>query len=273
LIDWHLSRFLRGDFNRDGKSDLFVRNRNTGVNQFWLMNNTTVSSTVNTNSAVVDSCNWYVGATPDITMDGTNDLIWHAPGCSAVHAWRMNGLSWAASTVLPGVGSDWTLIGHGDFNADQRPDLVWRHNASSDVHVWIMNGTTHVASWAYDIPAGWLPIGVADLTDNGPPDFIYRRNVGSAEYAVHYTLTGGALGTQFNISGVSTDPYSSPRAFGRFQHRGALADFLMEQHPPANTPGSRAFSRVSSVTMGNPVYSAQTAWVGLSAGQVIQGPR
>jgi hypothetical protein len=273
LIDWHLSRFLRGDFNWDGKSDLFVRNRNTGVNQFWLMNNTTVSSTVNTDSVGIDSCNWYVGATPDITMDGTTDLIWHGPGCNAVHAWTMNGLSWAGSTALPNVGSDWTLIGHGDFNADQRPDLVWRHNASSDVSVWIMNGTTYVTSWGYDIPAGWTPIGVADLTDNGPPDFIYRRvPQGTAEYAVHYT-SGGSLGGQFSISGMSGDMYASPKAFGRFQHRGALADFLMEQHPPANTPGSRAFARLNTVTMGYPSYSAQTAWVGLSAGQVIQGPR
>jgi hypothetical protein len=274
LIDWHLSRFLRGDFNWDGKSDVFVRNRTTGVNQFWLMNNTSVSSTVNTNSVAVDACNWYVGATPDITMDGTNDLIWHGPGCSAVHAWRMNGLSWAASTALPNVGNDWTLIGHGDFNADQRPDLVWRHNASLDASVWIMNGTTYVTSVNYDIPAGWQPIGVADVTDNGPPDFIYRRvNGGSAEYAVHYTLINGALGGQFNITGLSSDQYAAPRAFGRYQHRGALGDFLVTQHPPANVPGNRSFSRLSSVTMGYPTYSAPTGWVALSAGQVVQGPR
>jgi hypothetical protein len=274
LIDWHLSRFLRGDFNWDGKSDLFVRNRISGVNQFWLMNNTSVSSKVNTNSVGIDSCNWYVGATPDLNMDGQNDLVWHAPGCNAVHLWNMNGLNWSFSTALPNVGSDWQLIGHGDFNADQRPDLVWRHIASNDVHVWIMNGPTYVQSVAYDIPAGWTPIGIADLTDNGPPDFIYRRvPQGTALHSVHYTLMGGAFGSQFNISGVTGDMYNSPRAFGRYQHIGALADFLMEQHPPANTPGNWGFNRLSSVSFGSPTYSTLTATTGLGNGELIQGPR
>jgi hypothetical protein len=274
LIDWHLTRFLRGDFNWDGRSDLFVRNANTGENQFWLMNDTSVSSTVATSSMSVDSCNWYVGATPDLTMDGRNDVVWHGPGCNKVLLWIMNGVAPLTGVVVGAVNSDWTLIGHGDFNADQRPDLVWRHNASLDVSVWIMNGTTQVTSRAYDIPASWTPIGVADLTDNGPPDFIYRRiQQGVAQYAVHYVGFDGGLGGQFTIGGLSSDGYNSPRAFGRYQQGGSLGDIVMEQHPPVATPGSWRVSRLNTVVMGGPSFLAPTPQVGFAPGQQIQGPR
>jgi hypothetical protein len=207
-------------------------------------------------------------------MDGRNDLVWHGPGCSTVLLWVMNGLSPWTGTVLGAVSSDWTLIGHGDFNADQRPDLVWRDNASLDVIVWIMNGPTYVTSRAYDIPAGWTPIGVADLTDNGPPDFIYRRiQQGAAQYAVQYIGFDGGLGGMFTIGTLSSDGYNSPRAFGRYQHLGSLGDIVMEQHPPVNTPGSWRVARLNNVIMGGPSYLAPTPQVGFASGQQIQGPR
>jgi hypothetical protein len=275
LIDWHLTRFLRGDFNWDGRSDLFVRNVNTGQNQIWLMNDTSVSSTVAASSMSVDSCNWYVGATPDLTRDGRNDVVWHGPGCNKVLLWVMNGFSPVTGFLLGAVSSDWTLIGHGDFNADLLPDLVWRHNASLDVTVWIMNGSTQVTSRTYDIPASWTPIGVADLTENGPPDFIYRRVSlgGVAEYAVHYTGVDGGLGGMFTIGSLPSDGYHSPRAFGRYQAHGAFGDLVMEHHPPVNTPGTWGIARLNTVVMGGPSFLAPTSPVGFAPGQRIQGPR
>ena len=47
-----------GDFNSDGKSDLVWRNQATGQNTIWLMNGTTVVSSLNTTP--VPGANWQI---------------------------------------------------------------------------------------------------------------------------------------------------------------------------------------------------------------------
>jgi hypothetical protein len=274
LVEFHTRRFLQGDFNWNGKSDLFVRNLLTGNNQIWNMDNTSVLSKSDTRWVGVDGCNWYAGATTDLNLDGWTDVIWHSPGCNEVHAWVMNGTTWQFSLVLPGVDSAWTLIGSGDFNNDVRSDLVWRHNASNDVHVWRMNGSAYVSSLVLDIPAGWTPILVADLNDDGQSDLIYRRVIGGTpQHAVQYTVPGGGLGGQFNISGVGGDMFAVPYAVGRYQTRGSVGDLLIERHPPANTPGTIRFAPLNTISSGSPSYFPETPAIPLVFTEVVQGPR
>jgi hypothetical protein len=286
LVEFHTRRFLQGDFNWDGRSDLFVRNRhasgaNSGVNQIWFMNDTTVSSKNTTSPVAVGGCNWYVGATTDLNLDGHNDLIWHGPGCNQVGVWFMNGTaaSGGSMTVGPPVSSAFTLIGSGDFTSDMRSDLVFRDNATNDVHVWRMNGTTYINTIFRDIPSPWTPILVADMNNDGQTDFIYRRiSGGTPVHAVQYTSNNAVLGGLFNITGVSGDPFAIPNAVGRFQlgtaqTAGRIADFAIEQHPPANVPGNYWFQRLNSVTNNAPSYSANTASSQFLWSENIQGPR
>lgn len=279
-IDWHMSRFLRGDFNWDGKSDLVMRNMNTGQNQILMMNDTTVSSEVTVTSVVAGApCNWYIGATPDINSDGHSDIIWHGPGCARTVAWTMNGTTVVGTAELPAVGSDWTLIGAADFTNDLRPDLLWVNNVSRDVSYWRMNGLTVVSTPVLDVPAGWTPILVAEFGENAFVNgigLVYRRApAGTAEYALQYvSIGGGSLAGQVNLMGVASSMFATANAVGRYQRRGSVADLVFEAHPPAPTHGNRYFSRLSSVSGGVPSYSPATTPVEFTAaGLKIQGPR
>lgn len=275
LIDLYMERFLKGDANWDGKSDLVVRNSSNGVVQFWYMNDGAVGTRNDVSPASpVDGCNWYIGATPDINFDGHMDLVWHGPGCSATSVWFMNGRTRVGTASLPAVDNAWRLFGHADFNRDRRPDLAWVNTSTRDVSVWTMNGTTRTGAISYDIPAGWQPYLVGDLTSNGPPDFVYRStNSGNKTFAVQYTLLNGQLGGLFSISGLSGDPYAWPAAIGHYRTTATVGDIMFAQSPPANVPMNRWLHNLSSVNMGYPTYASATNVESLGWSISIQGPR
>jgi len=275
LIEWHFQRFQKGDFNKDGKSDLIVRNRSTGANQVWFMNNSSVSSKNDSSSlSATDGCNWYLGAVADLDYDGNLDMVWHGPGCSRVIARLMNGLTRRTTVELSGVSSAWRLVGAGDLNRDTRPDLVWRNGSTLDLSVWRMNGTSIMGSTSLDIPSGWVTVALADVTDNGIPDLILRKGDISTgvTYAVQYMVTNMALGGLFNFAGLSASPFLTPQAVGRYHAGDEAADLVMLYSPPAAGNLGYSFGTQVSVTMGSPTYS-QSSIVSLGANEEIQGPR
>jgi hypothetical protein len=176
---------------------------------------------------------------------------------------------------LPGVDSSWTLIGSGDFTSDRRPDLVWRHGSSKDVHIWRMNGAAYVNSIALDIPAGWWPEAVGDISLSGPPDFMYSRmnNQGMLEYAIQNTSGGGQLRGVYTAFGVNSSIYSRVAAVGRYHSTGGAGDLWFTESMPANTSSSRWLQTLSTARNGYPEYAARTNAENLGSGEHIQGPR
>jgi len=276
LVELHFQRFQRGDFNKDGFSDIFDRNTTTGVNQIWYMNGTN-AGTKNTITPVgVDGCNWYVGAVTDINYDGMPDLVWHGPGCGATSVWIMNGLTLVSGVTLPGVGSDWTLVGAGDFNGDLRPDLVWRSNTSQLVSIWEMNSGTLVANPLLTMPAGYSLEAVADVTDNGIPDLILKNqpSPGTFRYNVLYMLGNAQMGSLFTLSNTGgTTSLDKLAGTGRFQSNGVSSDllFVSKDAPPATT-SRYSFAVWSSSVRGSTTFTRVTGAV-LPAGDTFQGPR
>ena len=49
-----------GDFNGDNKADIILQNTTTGQRTVWLMNGTTLSSSVNFNPERVSDTNWKI---------------------------------------------------------------------------------------------------------------------------------------------------------------------------------------------------------------------
>jgi hypothetical protein len=232
LIDWHMKRFLQGDFNRDGKGDIFVRNTATGANEMRLLNGTTTASTAPMTAAGVDACNWYVGAAADFNYDGWNDLVWHGPGCGQTSIWQLNGTTISSNLGMQGVGSEYTMVGAGDFNRDGRPDIVWRQN-TGDIHIWFMNGINRVSGAVIPYPSGNAEgvYAVADFNDDGSPDFLVRRFVNDPQggatfrYYVQY-MNRTTLGTLTHITNMGSiawpgglvTQYYTPMAVGRYNN-------------------------------------------------------
>jgi hypothetical protein len=275
LVEWHYQRFERGDWNKDGKPDLVVRNLDTGANQVWRMNGTSVVSKTNLETVGTGGCNWNIGATADFDFDGDQDLVWHGPQCNGTSLWRMNGFVHAGDVALPSVDPNWTLIGSGDFNADGRPDLVWSSLSTVDVDIWIMNGPTYVRSITVDIPTGYQAVAVADVDRNGTSDFILGPSsvMLDANHAVQYMRPNGVkLLLSNNVPAFRLGPFTRAAATGRFHPYGNSADVLLFTVPSA--PGLPEFQLARQDAIGTtPSYTRLAPRTILALGERIQGPR
>src|SRR6266536_1772208 len=100
----------KADFNGDGKSDILWQNSVTGERVIWLMNGTSVSSSV---SLGVVGTSWNIVGSEDFNADGMPDI--HGQnncGSCAANAvtgerviWLMNGTSLSSSVSLGIVGT------------------------------------------------------------------------------------------------------------------------------------------------------------------------
>jgi len=62
-----------GDFNADGKSDIFWRNQSTGATLFWLMNGLNPSTTA---AGLNLDSSWSVAGGGDFNADAKMDIFW-----------------------------------------------------------------------------------------------------------------------------------------------------------------------------------------------------
>ncbi|SDW23965.1 Nucleoid-associated protein YgaU, contains BON and LysM domains [Lysobacter enzymogenes] len=102
-----------GDFNGDGRSDLYWRNKVTGECYVWIMNGT--SATGITRVHVETDQAWQVVSSGDYNGDGRTDVFWRNSRNGQNYIQLMSGTS-----ILPGSGSvytvadqSWQVVGSG----------------------------------------------------------------------------------------------------------------------------------------------------------------
>lgn len=149
-----------GDFNGDGKPDLFWQNSVTGELAVWYMNGRTLIDSVSLSHFVADQT-WKVVVVDDMDGDGDADLVWRNSGNGEMAIWFMNGKTLVDSNYLSVrfvADANWKVVGSGDFNGDGNTDLLWQHDGTGDLASWYMNGRTVIDSVTLN------PGRVVDLT-------------------------------------------------------------------------------------------------------------
>jgi len=138
-------------------------------------------------------------------VGGMADLLWRNDD-GTVATWQMNGGSVAAAHFLPGVGSDWHILGTGDFNADGKTDILWL-NDNGNLLDWQMASSSAIGS-SFGIgtaPANSFLAGIGDVDGDHKDDLLWRNETTGAitiNTIAGATATNSTVGTDWSVVGV-----------------------------------------------------------------------
>ncbi|MFC5358217.1 hypothetical protein ACFPMG_24825, partial [Azospirillum himalayense] len=114
---------------------------------------------------------------PDLTGDGTADVLLRDAASGQLVLWRMGNFT-ASGTLITAVAAPvWAVQGLGDFDGDGKTDILYRHTGSGDIGVWTMDGTTlkSAALVGSGLDPQWTPVSTGDFTGDGKTDILWRN--------------------------------------------------------------------------------------------------
>jgi len=195
-----------GDFNEDGKGDLFWRSLASGQNKISLMNGTGTPDVITlTNSALAD-VKWKVAGIGDFDGDGDHDIFWHHDD-GENRITFMNGTSQISTLVVNTISDPlWEVVGIADFNQDGKDDVLWQHDQNKHVWMYLMNGSAisngggageHVVYAA----ANWSIEGLGDFNADGKGDLLWRNSDNGRVWM--FLMNGRSISNQTVINSLA----------------------------------------------------------------------
>ncbi len=174
---------VMNDFNGDRGADLIWQNRLTGERGIWLMNGSSLVSTLFIPSVPIE---WDIATTGDFNGDGKTDLVWQNSVSGQRGIWLMDGAVSTAVRFLPTVPIQWQIAAAGDFNGDGKSDLVWQNTVTGQRGIWFMDGTNYAGeSFLPTVPTEWEIASVNDFNGDGQPDLVWQ-NIVSGERGIWF---------------------------------------------------------------------------------------
>jgi hypothetical protein len=183
-----------GDFNGDGKKDIFRYYPGVSGADMFLSDGTQFNSVGSWTGAGYGSDGWYVG---DFNGDGRSDIFRYLPGVSGADMFLSDGTQFnsVGSWTGAGYGSDGWYV--GDFNGDGKDDIM-RYTPGMGSEVFLSDGTQFVSAGIWT-GAGYGSDGwyVGDFNGDGKDDIMrYIPSIGSEVFL--------SDGTQFVSAGIWT---------------------------------------------------------------------
>jgi parallel beta-helix repeat protein len=193
-----------GDFNGDGKDDIFRYVAGTSGADVFLSDGTKFMSSGSWTGAEHGTDGWYVG---DFNGDGKDDIFRYVAGTSGADVFLSNGTKFVSS-------GSWTGAGHGtdgwyvgDFNGDGKDDIFRYVAGTSGADVFLSNGKKFVYSGSWTGAGhgtdGWY---VGDFNGGGRTDiFRYVAETSGADVflssAKKFVSSGSWTGAEHGTDG------------------------------------------------------------------------
>ncbi len=200
--------WLTGDFNADGRTDLFHAVANTDYAHYWLSTGTNqfdVQTFRPWAGYAIPNGLWRAG---DFNGDGRTDIFHAVQGSDYAHVWRATATlptnPFVVDTVRPWAGYAVPngLWIPGDYDGDGRTDMLHAVQSGDYVHVWTPSAT---GTWSFSTFRPWagyaIPNGIwvaGDFNADGRHDIVHA--VQNTSYT-HVWLSQGA--GSFNVSTFS----------------------------------------------------------------------
>ena len=165
---------VHNDLNGDGRSDLIWFNATAPSMAYWLMNDTTTTSTGLFGVGSV----YRIVATGDLDGDGRADLIWRDTSNNLYYYWRSRGDGTFDTGYLASVDGAWSISRTTDINGDGRDDILWVNPSGGLIAYWLMSAPGTVSStkvFPVDQTAYQL-VATGDLDGDGRGDIIWSNS-------------------------------------------------------------------------------------------------
>ena len=182
-LNWEVAAI--GDFDGDGDSDLYWKNKVSGACIVWYMQGLLPAQTrvVHTEP----DASWKIAGTGDFNGDGISDILWRhsVNGTVFMHRMTATGVN-PVGTGTVGVVSDlnWEIVAIGDFNGNGTSDIYWRRSPDGLNYIWTMNGLTQTAVALSSIVSdqNWKVVSSGDYKGDGKDDIFWRNSANGTNY-------------------------------------------------------------------------------------------
>ena len=242
----------KGDFDGDGKSDVFWRNTSTGADMIWKSGN---ASTQQPTTGVTDQ-NWHVVGRGDFNGDLKTDILWRNSVTGGNTIWK-SGLASTTQAVLAVTSQNWRVAGVGDFDHDGKADILWRNLSTGANTIWKAANSATPQAVATLADLNWHIVGVGDFDGDGKSD-IFWRNTSTGADAIWKSANAA---TQMVTTGV-TDQNWRVVGVGDFSGDGRSDVFWRNISTGANTVWKSANSSMPTTTTAVTSQSWQVAEIG-----------
>jgi cysteine-rich repeat protein len=246
-----VSNRVIGDFDGDGKADVFWRNGTTGANVIWKAGNGATPLAVTTVGP-----GWQMVGRGDFDGDGRADVFWRNASTGANAIWK-SGNSATPLAVSGVTNLDWKVVGVGDFNGDGKSDVFWRNLRTGADTIWKSGNSATPQATASVTPTGWLIVGVGDFNGDGKSDVLWRN----ASTGANTIWKSGSNASLQAMAGVTSQAWKIV-ATADFDGDGKSDVFWRNTSSGANTIWKSANSATSQAVAG---VSSQ-AWKVVSSG-------
>ncbi|MGK6323766.1 FG-GAP-like repeat-containing protein [Sphingomonas sp. DT-51] len=199
----------RNDFNGDGYSDILWRNDNGALSD-WLGGQQGRFTTNDAAAFTQVPTSWQVTGTADLNGDGRDDMLWrNSDGTLSNWLARADGgFTPNDANGFVRVGTDWQVVGTGDFDGDHRDDILWRH-ADGTISDWLSTAAggykANDAVALTDVSASWTVAGTGDFNGDGRDDILWRNADGSLSDWLGRTDGGFTVNDAAAFSRAGTD--------------------------------------------------------------------